>query len=452
MNSKLSELAEKVSRELDKADNIHCISHYDTDGIASAAISHRALDRAGKKFEMTFVKDLTEEKIEKLNELKEETILFTDIGSGQADKIQEKQNKNVIISDHHEPSAETSYPHLNPHLVDIDGSSDISGAGVTYLLMKSLDDSNSDSINLALVGAVGDIQKDGDQFSGINKHFVEEAKEKGLLEVKKGLRLYGRNGKTLPRALSLTTSPFLPGISNNESGAVQFLSELGIDLKEDGEWRSLSDLTLEEESKIVNKLLKCGIRADGLIGDVYILDNGWEISEFSSLLNACGRLRREEDGLKICLENDFKVAKKVKRSYGRKISKYLNFLEDNLENPEHFHELGEAAIINAKNEIDDKMIGTITTIAIKSGIVEKNILVGVAYADNDKIKISGRTTDEMCEKGFKINDMISEIAEECDGEGGGHKIAAGGKIPRSEEERFIKLLTEVLKKKGEKYG
>lgn len=448
MSKELVKLADRAVEKLKNIDNIQCISHYDADGIASAAIVHKALSRENKNFDIKFVKDLREEKIKELEKIDKENFLFTDIGSGQINKIEEiLSEKEIIVADHHEPAGDGPEAHLNPHKVDIDGSSDISGAGVTYLLMRLLNENNIDLIPFALIGAAGDIQKEEDRFLGLNKNFVKDAKERGDITVKKGLRIFGRSGKTLPRALSLTTKPFLPGITNNESGAVQFLSELGIELKNNGEWRSLGDLTYEEEKKIVNGLIRRGYDAESLLGDVHILKNGWEIGEFASLLNACGRLEKEKKGLKICLENNFDVAEKIQREYGRKIGKYLSFLENNMENEKYFKDISEAGIIRAGDKIEENFIGTITTIAIKSDIVDKEVLVGMANTEDNMIKISGRTNEEMTEKGFKINDILSKACEKCNGEGGGHKIAAGGKIPGSEEERFIKLLTELLKEK-----
>ena len=49
---------------------------------------------------------------------------------------------------------------MNPHLFDIDGSTEISGAGVVYLFCKALDGKNKDMAHIAIVGAIGDIQED----------------------------------------------------------------------------------------------------------------------------------------------------------------------------------------------------------------------------------------------------------------------------------------------------
>ncbi|MFB6115804.1 MAG: DHH family phosphoesterase [Candidatus Nanohalobium sp.] len=40
--------------------------------------------------------------------------------------------------------------------------------------------------------------------------------------------------------------------------------------------------------------------------------------------------------------------------------------------------------------------------------------------------------------------MIGEICEELDGEGGGHNIAAGAKIPQENKQDFIEKLNGVI--------
>lgn len=427
---------------------IRVVAHYDCDGISSAVIAHEALERAGVPFELTFVDELNEEKLREIKDggAFERVYLFLDIGSGQIGAINAVlPDKEIIIADHHEPGDGTADIHVNPHRVGIDGGEHISGAGVTYLVMRILGEDNTDLIKYALVGATGDIQKEGGTYLGLNDSLMADAEEEGVITRKKGLRLYGRTRKTLVESLKYTTDPYLPGISNNESGAVQFLSDIGIELHDkDGDWRSLEDLTLEEERQIVHGLITRGYDVSDLLGDVHILDNGWEISEFASLMNACGRLERPEAGLTICLEGDFELAENIKRKYGRKIGSYLSFVEDNEDNSEVVHYIGDGVVIRARDRIHANMIGTITTICQKSDILSGDVLVGIAHKGEEHSKISARASQAAVDDGMQMSELMDELCTVCDGEGGGHEAAAGGKIPRSEEDRFIKMLREVL--------
>ena len=447
MSKDLILLAREAADELKRSKSVHCISHYDCDGIASAAIVYKALEREEIPVTITFVKELNKKEVEKIKDFKEDLLLFTDIGSGQISLLESlAESKKILISDHHLPEKETKMLQLNPHLVGIDGGENISGAGITYLLMRLMNPENKELLPYALIGAVGDIQMNEDGFLGLNQGFLEDAKQFDFLTVKKGLKIFGRGRKPIPQALSYTTEPYLPGITYNESGAVQFLSELGIKLQEKGKWRTFKDLSFEEEKKIINGLILRGYAAEKLLGDIFILKNGWEISEFASLLNACGRLDKPEIGLKICLENDFKLANLILKEYGRKISQYLNFVEENKNNKEVIRDFGELKVIVGKSNIHENIIGTVTSILQRSNTLKTSVLVGMAYTEDNAIKISGRSSEKALKKGFYMNEVLSELCALCDGRGGGHKLAAGGKIPQQNEEKFIKLLSKVVKR------
>ncbi|MFB6265861.1 MAG: DHH family phosphoesterase, partial [Candidatus Nanohaloarchaea archaeon] len=279
--------ADRAAEELeDYEGKARVVAHYDCDGISSAVIAHEMLERSGKEFELSFVDELNREKLEELLDKSDEELwIFVDIGSGQIGDVEELlSDETVIIADHHEPGEGSVDNHLNPHLHGIDGGEDISGAGVTYLLARTMDEENQDLLQYALVGATGDIQKEDGRYLGLNESMMEDAVERGLVQRKQGLKLYGRTRKSIVEAFKYTTDPYLPGITNSEPGAVQFLSELGIDLREDGDWRTLEDLSLEEEKEIVHELIMKGYDVEQLLGDIYMLGNGWEIREFSSLL------------------------------------------------------------------------------------------------------------------------------------------------------------------------
>ncbi|MCJ7428801.1 MAG: DHH family phosphoesterase [Candidatus Nanohaloarchaeota archaeon QJJ-5] len=449
MDQQLTTSAAQIASFLKDHDDILCVSHYDCDGISSAVIVREMLEREDKQFDQVFLDELTEEKLASVvTDHDHETVLLTDFGSGQLPTVNTVlDHHDVAIIDHHEPSEDgTLEHHCNPHLVGIDGGSEISGAGMTYVVARELDQANIDLSPYALIGATGDMQRDGDTYQGLNQEIVEEAQKHDHITIKQGLKLYGRRGRNLVKALTYTTDPYLSGITDNESGAVQFLRSIGIELSdENGEWRSLADLSLEEERMIVNGLIKKGYGdIEQLIGSVYILDNGWEIREFASLMNACGRLDRPADGVTIAREDDFDLAATIKRKYSRKIGRYLSFVEDNMDDTEVIQEIGPGTLIQADDSIHANMIGTIASICIRSDILDDPIIIGMAHKGEDAIKISARASSEVTETGLAMSELMETCCTTVGGEGGGHERAAGGKIPRTEQERFIKVIREEL--------
>ena len=455
MVDEILEQAQPAAQKLKEFDGkIRLIGQYDADGINATAIAHEILERLGKDFEYEIVKQLYEEGVERLAEEDEELLLFVDIGSGQSELIKEhileKTDKEVIISDHHEPALTQeeseeleNFIHMNPHFLGHDGGEAISAAGMTYLLGKAISEENQDLVQYALVGATGDVQKQEGEFMGLNQQLADEAIENKIVERRKGLDLYGRTTKPLQKSLMYTTDPHLEGVSNDESGAIQLVKSAGIEIRENGDFRTLADLTPEEEKKLINTMIKRGYPVPQLLNSIYTLENGYEIDEFSTIINACGRLGEPKKGVKILLENDLDLAEKISRKYGRKISSSLRYVENNKEDEEVVYEK-DIGVIDGNSSIDEDFIGTVTTITMSNGFFDSAVVMGVAEAEKDKVKVSSRATKEVVEAGLNLGDIIGEICEELEGEGGGHNIAAGAKIPQENKQDFIEKLNSVI--------
>ena len=449
------EAAEPAAEKLKEFDGkIRLIGQYDADGINATAIAHEILERLEKDFEYEIVKQLYEEGVERISEEDEELLLFVDIGSGQSELIKEhmikETGKEVIISDHHEPALTheesdelENMIHMNPHFLGHDGGEAISAAGMTYLLGKAVDEENLDLVQYALVGATGDVQKQEGEFMGLNQNLADEAIEKEIVSHRKGLDLYGRTTKPLQKSLMYTTDPHLEGVSNNESGAIQLVKSAGIDIREDGDFRTLADLKPEEEKQLINTMIKRGYPVPKLLNSIYTLNNGYEIDEFSTIINACGRLGEPKKGVKILLENDLELAEKISRKYGRKISSSLRYVEEHKEDEEVVYEK-DIGVIDGNSSIDEDFIGTVTTITMSNGFFDSAVVMGVAEAEKDKVKVSSRASKEVVEAGLNLGEIIGEICEELEGEGGGHNIAAGAKIPQENKQDFINQLNSVI--------
>ena len=99
------------------------------------------------------------------------------------------------------------------------------------------------------------------------------------------------------------------------------------------------------------------------------------------------------------------------------------------------------AIINAKDNIKDTIIGTIASIISYSpAYSEGTIIIALAY-NKDKIKVSARITGR---KGRNVREILAQAIIPLGGEVGGHPAAAGCLIPREKEKAFIQELRKVL--------
>ncbi|MEF8886362.1 MAG: DHH family phosphoesterase [Haloarculaceae archaeon] len=508
----LEERAAACAERLLAAEEVLLASHIDADGLTSAAIAATALRRAGVTFETVFKKQLDETEIASIAAREEETVLFTDFGSGQLDVIAAHERAGdftPVIADHHQPAdADTEY-HLNPLLEGIDGASELSGAGASYVLARALGETTSGSLSeqrtesvasreqdaatdgsatemragsdtpatdggavaagadaaaadnrdlagLAVVGAVGDMQAVGGELVGANRGIVEEGVEAGVLAEGTDLAFYGKQTRPLPKLLEYASEVRIPGVSNDQRGAVSFLQGLDLDLKEGGEWRRWVDLTDDERQQVASALVQHALsrgvpsdRVEDLVATTYTLvveDPGTELrdaSEFSTLLNATARYERADVGLAVCLgdrEDALERARHLLRTHRRNLSEGIRLIEDRgVERAEHIQ------YFDAGEEIRETIVGIVAGMALGvDGVDGDRPIVAFARKSEGETKVSGRGTGRLVGRGLDLSVVMREAARSVGGDGGGHDVAAGATIPAGSEEAFVEAADDLV--------
>ncbi|MEM3466707.1 MAG: DHH family phosphoesterase [Candidatus Jordarchaeales archaeon] len=439
------------------------VSHLDADGLAAASIMLKTLRRIDAKFHARIVHQLSERVLKSLPKT-QRVFVFTDLGSGQLSLINEVLRENVVIIDHHPPENDKeSFMQINPHLFGLDGGAEISGAGMAYLVSKEVNDANRDLSTLAVIGALGDRQDKGEgrSLTGLNAEIVREAIELGVLEEVKDLMFFGRETRPIPVALEYTMEPFIPGLSGNHAACVKFLVErVKIPLKSGDRWRTLSELSQQEKSKLVSELVKYmlgpgGMSADeaqSIIGTVYVLTREplgtptRDAREFAFLLNACGRTGKTSLGLAVCMgdRNVHGEVAKVASEYRAKLADYMEWLGKGKVNVK-----GDICWFNGERYIDDKMIGTVTSILSSSKSYRDKVIVGFAYSEEEAaVKVSARLGSEV-KKEVNLGELMRYVVNKMglNFVAGGHDLAAGAYIPAGREEEFIEHLNAELSSK-----
>ena len=468
-----SEAANLILDHIKKGNTIHLHSHIDADGLSAAGIMGKALLRAGGKFRLRLERWMDEKVADRIAEENVALTIFTDIGSGYLDLLGEKlSNRDVIILDHHQPIAEIppGFVQVNPHIHGIDGTRDISGAGVAYFAAKAMDKNNIDLACLAVVGALGDMQDKNEErkLGSVNRSIVEDAVKSGCLKVETDLLFFGRETRPIHQALARTTNPFIPEISGEEDKSHAFLVNLDIDLKRNEKWRALRDLSSEEKKKllsaIADHLVSKGLAGDiafDLVGEVYTLihEEPWtplrSAREFSVLLNATGRMDKAGLGVAICMGDRKKCleeATSVIQEYRRTITKYLRWVTGE---PGRLEELESIYVVRGDGFIDEKVLSPVCTI-LSTTLTQlgKPMIAYATISGEDQVKVSSRGSTPLIKKGLNLGDIMQVAAEKYSGRGGGHDVAAGAQIPIKNVEAFIKLVNELVKKQltGEQIG
>jgi single-stranded-DNA-specific exonuclease len=456
----LADCAAACAERLRATPEVLLVSHIDADGLTSAAIAATALERADIPFETAFKNQLDDHAIATVAATEYDTVLFTDFGSGQLDTIADHADGDFspVIVDHHRPADTTTEFHLNPLLFGIDGASELSGAGASYVLARAMEDNsgNRDLASLAVIGAVGDMQATSGELVGANRAIVEEGIEAGVLTKRDDLALYGRQTRPLPKLLEYSSDVFIPGISNNESGSVGFLSDLNLDLKQDGEWRTWIDLTDEERqvvvSALVQRALERGVstdKIDELIGTTYTLPAepvGTELrdaSEFSTLLNATARYDRADVGLAVCLgnrEGALDRARHLLRNHRRNLSEGLQWVtNEGVTHEEHVQ------WFDAGTHIRATIVGIVAGMAIGAENIDRAVPIIAFASKNDKeTKVSARGTQTLVQRGLDLSQVMGQASSAVGGKGGGHDVAAGATIPAGRVYEFVERADQIV--------
>lgn len=436
---------------------VRIISHLDCDGLSSASILSRAMCNEDRPFNLSIIRSLTDNFLREIASESYKTVIFSDLGSGSLQSINEiLEDKEVFILDHHlfnEVKIKDNIHFLNPVFYGV-GEDDISGAGICYLFSKHLNEINKESAHIALIGAIGDIQGDYG-FKGLNVGILEDARNK--IEVKRGLRMFGLQTRPIHKVLQYSTDPFIPGVTGDEGAAIGFLRELGISLRGSNGMRKLIHLSTEEIRKLTTAIIlrRLGTEKEPekeVIGDIYLLKGEEdesptkELREFSTLLNACGRLGKPSLGIGVCLgcKRSKQKALELLKDYKQEIIKSLNWFYSN-RGSDFVYEGDGYVIINSEENVRDTLIGTISSIISRSNFYKDGtILVSMANCLDDTFKVSIRIS------GYKndvdLRHILEKITKGMTKEVGGHAFAAGAIVPQIELAKFIESAKKVLER------
>ncbi|MFH1326628.1 MAG: DHH family phosphoesterase [archaeon] len=408
------------------------ISHFDTDGISSAAIMIQTLKKLDKKFSVKIQKSLDEQFIRDLP--KNKLLLFLDLASGSLNYIKEAKLKDVFIIDHHEIVQEIPN-NISIINSELHNKQKISASSLVYLFCKELVSEIKGLEKLAILGMVGDMLEK--EINKLNNHILED----GEIKRKRGLLIYPST-RPLNRTLEYSSQPYIPEVTGNIQGVLELLREVDL-IPKNGKYKSIIELNQEEMEKLVTAIMlrnpKC--KHSEIIGDIFLLklfNKLEDAREISAMINACSRFGDPSTAIQFLMEipSAKKRAESIHIKYKQNLISGLKFAS-NTEKAE-----GKGfVIINAKDNIKDTMIGTIASILSNSSLYEEGTIVTTMAYYEDKIKVSSRTVGR---NGRNVREILAKIIEKTGGEVGGHEFAAGGILDQKDEETFINLLKKGL--------
>ena len=437
MLNRAEEATNVIKDHIEKDSVIRIISHNDADGISSAAVIANALAEENVQFHTTIIPRLKEDIVNQLRHENYDLFIFSDMGSAFVREFNTYKH-DVIIADHHQidgTEAESNVVHINPHIFEIDGSKDLSGAGSSYLAVREL--GKKHLAHYALIGAFGDMQGQNG-FTGVNKLILDDSLESGVLEIHEDLKIVSKASEPIFKSLAYTFSPPLPGISGDLEGARGFLEKRGLSY-------GIKFTDLEDEEKDLLKDALMDVNPD-IFGDCYTVPKEVpilrDLEEYSYILDACGKNKKQGLGLSIALgEKDqaLDAALKLQRQYRDQIVKGLEWIKR-----EGAVQLSDIQYLYSEDKVLKSVMGTIASIGLSVELLDDSKpVIGLSRLHND-IKVSGRTTREMVDKGVNLGRALQDSSNNFGGQGGGHDIAAGAMIPYESKDNFLNLVNEMV--------
>jgi RecJ-like exonuclease len=469
LSQDLKLFCEKISAAVDNDDEISIISHLDADGITSGSIISTALARLGAKWNVRTVSDMNLNVIDQMKSEGHDFYIITDLGAGMARELFDSLNNKWIIIDHHqmpqeEMTADYNDQILNAWKYDIDGGSEISAGGMAYMIANAIDRKNKDLSATAIISAIGDRQDQGDKKSliGINSEILKTAQTLGLISVDLDLMFAGRETRPLHEALAYTFFPYIDGLTLNIENCYTIIKNSGIKMKLNGRWRVTSEISQQEKSNILDAIAKFVAASqnteanviDNLIGYTYTLINEDQRSqlrdarEFSTLLNACGRIRKAGVGIGICMGDRNAMLTESEEIVANYRIALRNYISTIFTEKWRLVDDGKTVFVNGEGLLSEDMLGGVSSLLSGSPTFSGRLLfVRTLTSDNSTYKFSSRKCLG-CKSESNLGLIMRHCSRSVGGIGGGHIAAAGCRIPSARLEYFMQSVRSAVMDAG----
>ena len=462
----LKAFCDKIEFMVENEKEISIISHLDADGIASGSIISSALARLGAKCAVRTVSDMTLNVLEQMRSENHDFYIITDLGGGMANEFNQALDKRWAIIDHHKiPEQEISIDDGNNQILNawkygIDGDKEISAGGMAYMVAITLDRKNKNLSPIAIVSALADRQDQGDKKSlfGLNSEIVKTAESLRLIRMDLDLMLTGRETRPIHEALAHTAFPYIEGLTWATESCYALIKNAGIKMSKDGRWRVLSEISQDEKNVILNAISEYVVNLskskevnmiDNLIGYTYTLINEDQRSllrdarEFSTMLNACGRIRKAGVGIGICMgdrNNLLNEGEKIVTKYRTTLRNYISSI---FTEKWRMIDNGKSVFINGEGLLAEDMVGAISSLLSGSPTLGGRLVFVRTLTNDGFYKFSSRKSLGSTSKS-DLGLIMRYCSESVGGSGGGHSLAAGCRIPSTRLEEFLSAVRNAI--------
>lgn len=461
----LKAFCDKIEFMVENEKEISIISHLDADGIASGSIISSALARLGAKCAVRTVSDMTLNVLEQMRSENHDFYIITDLGGGMVNEFNQALDNRWAIIDHHQiPQQEISIDDnnqiLNAWKYGIDGGKEISAGGMAYMVAITLDRKNKNLSPIAIVSALAERQDQGDKKSlfGLNSEIVKTAESLRLIRMDLDIMLTGRETRPIHEALAHTAFPYIEGLTWATESCYALIKNAGIKMSKNGRWRVLSEISQDEKDIILNAISEYVVNLskskevnmiDNLIGYTYTLINEDQRSllrdarEFSTMLNACGRIRKAGVGIGICMGDRNSLLNEGEKIVTKYRTTLRNYISSIFTEKWRMIDNGKSVFINGEGLLAEDMLGAISSLLSGSPTLGGRLVFVRTLTNDGFYKFSSRKSLGSTSKS-DLGLIMRYCSESVGGSGGGHSLAAGCRIPSTRLEEFLSAVRNAI--------
>jgi len=456
--------SEKIKNLIAERKDTFIVSNSSCDGIIAAGLLVSAIWKMGGKATARFVNSISQESLANLKNENHEFYFFTELGTGSSESLNKLFSNDWIVLDHSKLSfsevvTDDNSAILNPWKFDIDGNKEISSGGISYLLAKRLDKAFTDLSPLPIVSALGEYQDIGDKRSliGLNNEILQDSIKNASMQSEIDLLFSFKESLPIHESIANTFFPYLHGLTSNSDKCLELLKSAGIDLKKDGRWKTIADLSQEEKFLIIESIKNFYNSQKSsntenleklLIGYTYVISSEeqgchlYDARKFSELLNGCALRMKSAIGLGICLGERAGYLKQAERDVVEFNERSQKIISKILKEKWRLSDKGPYVLINANGILEPDYDGRLFR------------LLGSHYQFLDKLIVMKISIDENYSKfflssGYESFAHIEQIVKESSNIGRVletiSNVYAQIKIPPAQEDSFMSIILKVMK-------
>ncbi len=372
---------------INSKEQIQIISKLSVNGIISASILSKALQRLNKIFTINFFKEINQYKIKEISLNQNKTFIVLDPEVLDADLLIRIEDKDFfIISNKEQTTSE-----------------------LTYNLIKEIDNLNSDLVYLPIIT------------NQQNTLLVQEAEKSNQIKSIKAVKLFGSNTRPIHKTIELSIEPFIMGFSGSEENTINLLKELGIPLKIKDYWNSMQDLTDQQIENIISSL-SLNYSKQEIIGTSLILNDREknnplkDLTEFKLFLELCVLYNQPSLGIAKCL-----LSKEYKERASTLVNDYKHSIINALSlfytrnNQVLITEKENCILINYGHLISELILGKVVELIQNSELYpQKKRVIALCNTISETTKAAIAFLDKKTDQNIKnfISSLPIEISEE----------------------------------------